>query len=57
MTLRTVRHTFCKNLVDAGVALDRVVQLLGHEGGDTTRIYTTPSEQDLQREVEKVALT
>jgi hypothetical protein len=23
---------------------------------DTTRIYTTPSEQDLQREVEKVAM-
>ena len=52
----TLRHTFGKNLVDAGVSLDRVAQLLGHESVDTTRIYTTPSEQDLQREVEKVAL-
>jgi integrase len=50
------RHTLGKNLVDAGVPLDRVASLLGHESVDTTRIYTTPSEQDLQREVEKVAM-
>jgi len=56
VTPHTLRHTFGKNLVDAGVPLDRVAQLLGHESVDTTRIYTTPSEQDLQREVEKIAL-
>ena len=56
VTPHTLRHTLGKNLVDAGVPLDRVAQLLGHESVDTTRIYTTPSEQDLQREVEKVAL-
>ena len=52
----TLRHTFGKNLADGGVSLDRVAQLLGHDSVDTTRIYTTPSAQDLQREVEKVAL-
>ena len=57
VTPHTLRHTFGKNLVDAGVSLYRVAQLLGHESVDTTRIYTTPSEQDLQREVEKVALS
>ncbi len=57
VTPHTLRHTFGKNLVDAGVPLDRVAQLLGHSRVDTTRIYTTPSEQDLQREVEKVAVT
>jgi len=56
VTPHTLRHTFGKNLVDAGMPLDRVAQLLGHESVDTTRIYATPSEQDLQREVEKVAL-
>jgi site-specific recombinase XerD len=56
VTPHTLRHTFGKNLVDAGVSLDRVASLLGHESVDTTRIYTTPSEQDLQREVEKVAM-
>jgi site-specific recombinase XerD len=55
VTPHTLRHTFGKNLVDAGVSLDRVAQLLGHESVDTTRIYTRPSEQDLQREVEKIA--
>jgi len=45
-----------KNPVGAGVSLDRVAQLLAHESGDATRIYTTPSGQDLQREVEKLAL-
>ena len=49
----TLRHTFGKNLVNAGVPLDRVASLLGHEGVDTIRIYTTPSEQDLQREVKR----
>jgi integrase/recombinase XerD len=57
VTPHTLRHTFGKNLVDAGVSLDRVAQLLGHESVDTTRIYTTPSEQDLQRDVEKVSLS
>lgn len=52
----TLCHTFGKSLVDAGVPLDRVVSLRGHESVDTTRIYTTPSEQDLQRKVEKVAM-
>jgi len=38
VTPHTLRHTFGKNLVDAGVPLDRVSQLLGHERVDTTRI-------------------
>jgi hypothetical protein len=29
-----------------------VASLLGHEGVDARRIYTTPSQQDLQRDVE-----
>ena len=57
LTPHTLRHTFGKNLPDAGVSLDRLAQLLRHESVDTTRMYTTPSEQDLQREVQKLALT
>jgi integrase/recombinase XerC len=56
MTPHTLRHTFGKYMVDASTSLDRVASLLGDESVDTTRIYTTPSEQDLQREVEKVAM-
>ena len=55
MVHRAALLSYGKNLVDDGVPPDRVAQLLGHESVDTTRIYTTPSEQDLQREVVKVA--
>ena len=51
----TLRHTFGKNLVDAGVSLDRVATLLGHSSLDTTCIYTAPSQADLQNAVESIA--
>jgi site-specific recombinase XerD len=54
-TAHTLRHTFAKNLVDAGTPLDQVAILLGHESLDTTRIYTKPSRRDLERAVRKAA--
>lgn len=51
----TLRHTFGKNLVDAGLSLDRVATLLGHSSLNTTRIYTVPSQADLQDAVESIA--
>ena len=51
----TLRHSFAKNLVDADVGLEKVATLLGHESLETTRIYTQPSEADLQAATEKVA--
>lgn len=51
----TLRYSFAKNLVDADVGLEKVATLLGHESLDTTRIYTQPSEADLQAATEKVA--
>jgi len=51
----TLRHTFGKNLVDAGVPLDRVATLLGHSSLNTTCIYTVPSQADLQDAVERIA--
>ncbi len=57
VTPHTLRHTFGKNLVDAGVPLDRVAMLLGHESLDTTALYTTPSRADLTAAVERVAWT
>ena len=49
-----LRHTFAKSLVDAGVSLDRVAQLLGHDRLETTILYTTPSSKDLERDVERL---
>jgi site-specific recombinase XerD len=50
-----LRHTFGKNLVDAGVSLDRVATVLGHSSLNTTRMYTVPSQADLQEAVERIA--
>jgi site-specific recombinase XerD len=54
-TSRTLRHSFAKNLVDAGTPVDQVATLLGHESLDTTRIYTQPSERDLEAAVRRAA--
>ena len=51
----TLRHTCGHNLVEAGVSIDRVAAILGHEKLDTTAVYTMPSDKELQREVEKIA--
>ena len=55
VTAHTVRHSFAKNLVDAGTPLDQVAILLGHENLDTTRIYTQPRGRDLERAVQWAA--
>lgn len=49
-----LRHTFCKNLVDANVSLDKVALLAGHEKLDTTKIYCKPSLSDLSDAVERI---
>ena len=51
VTDHTLRHSFAKNLVEAGTSLDQVAILLGHESLDTTGIYNQPSGRDLERVV------
>jgi integrase/recombinase XerC len=52
----TLRHSFAKALIDAGVSLEKVATLLGHSNLNTTRIYTTPGEEDLEDAVGKIEL-
>jgi site-specific recombinase XerD len=49
-----LRHTFCKNLVDAGVGLEKVAALAGHEDLETTRRYCAPSLKDLEKAVDLI---
>jgi integrase/recombinase XerC len=49
-----LRHTFCKNLVNAGVSLEKVAVLAGHETLETTKIYCHPSMDDLTESVERI---
>lgn len=55
LTAHRLRHTFGKNLVDAGEGLEIVAKLLGHSNINTTLIYTQPSEEDLIKSVDKIA--
>ncbi|MGB9792841.1 MAG: tyrosine-type recombinase/integrase [Thermacetogeniaceae bacterium] len=55
VTPHTLRHTFCKNLLDSGVPIDQVAMLAGHSSLDVTKVYTAPSEKDLEKAVEKIA--
>jgi site-specific recombinase XerD len=48
VTPHVLRHSFAKALIDGGVTLEKVATLLGHSNLNTTRIYTTPGERDLE---------
>jgi integrase/recombinase XerD len=50
----TLRHTFGKHALAAGVDLVTVSRLLGHDRLETTAIYTTPSATDLEHAVAKL---
>lgn len=51
----SLRHTFCKNLLNAGVTLEKIALLAGHESLDTTRLYLEPSLKDLTTAVEAIS--
>jgi len=54
ITPHQLRHSFCKNLVDMGIGLEKVAFLAGHESLDITKIYCTISFNDLQEAVELI---
>jgi integrase/recombinase XerC len=54
LTCHSLLHTFCKNLMDAGVSLEKVAALAGHETLETTRRYCQPSRHDLVLAVELI---
>lgn len=55
VTPHTLRHTFCKNLIDMNVPIDQVAVMAGHSSLETTRRYTVPGLLDLQAAVERTA--
>ncbi len=54
VTPHTLRHSFGKHALDAGADLVSVSALLGHQRLETTAIYTTPSQRDLEKAVERL---
>lgn len=55
VTIHHLRHTFCKNLINAGIGIEKVARLAGHESLESTRIYCEPSKQELQQAVEDIS--
>ena len=51
ITAHTLRHTFGTAMVRDGVDLVTVAQLMGHARLETTRAYTQPTQDDLERAV------
>jgi site-specific recombinase XerD len=54
VTPHTLRHSFGKHTLDSGANLVAVAALLGHQRLETTAIYTTPSQRDLEKAVDKL---
>ena len=54
LTPHLCRHTFAKNLVNQDIGLEKIGALLGHANLNTTRLYITPDERDLEYAVEKL---
>ncbi|HEV2450736.1 MAG TPA: tyrosine-type recombinase/integrase [Streptosporangiaceae bacterium] len=52
----TLRHTYATGLVRAGYDLVLVASLLGHARVDTVRIYTLPTEADVQAAVDSITV-
>lgn len=52
LTPQMLRHTFAKNLLDSGVGLEKVAALLGHASLNTTMVYFTPNQNELEQAVE-----
>jgi len=52
VTSHRLRHTFGTELTRKGVDIVTVAELMGHASLETTRLYTRPSADDMQRAVD-----
>ncbi|MFZ5816172.1 MAG: tyrosine-type recombinase/integrase [Bacillota bacterium] len=48
-----LRHTFCRELVGAGIEIVTVAELAGHADVNVTRRYSMPTEADLEKAIDK----
>lgn len=53
ITPHSLRHTYCKQLAQHGVDIQSIAELAGHSSIETTRVYITPSIQELQNALKR----
>ena len=53
ITPHSLRHTYCKQLAQHGVDIQSIAELAGHSSIETTRVYVTPSIQELQNALKR----
>ncbi|WP_281278673.1 tyrosine-type recombinase/integrase [Micromonospora pisi] len=56
ITPHVLRHTFATDLIRAGTDLVTVAELLGHASLESTRIYTLPTDDDLDAAVARLTV-
>lgn len=56
VTPHVLRHTFATDLLRGGADLVTVAELMGHASLDSTRIYTLPTEDDLDAAVARLTV-
>lgn len=54
MSPHTLRHTFGRSALDAGMGLMTVAALVDHESSETTAIFMQSTARDLEREVDRL---
>ena len=54
VTCHSFRHSFCKNLANAGVNVQTIAELARHENINTTRIYVENSQEERIKALEKI---
>lgn len=56
LSCHVLRHTFCHDLLAAGVGIEKVASLAGHDSIETTRRYVEPSAADMQDAVDMLSI-
>lgn len=50
----SLRHTFCKRLVNAGWSIQNVARVAGHDSIQTTMRYVEPSQDELKKVIQSI---